>query len=129
MWYKCANIQMYQQTYISSSNSTGWGSLWLALITQRSWVVSPSPKLLRFACTSGSLRVLAEKKAYRSVGVYAHPSFLLTPHYAGYYFTGDGVYRDADGHLQITGRVDDVIKIKGRRIGTAELERALVSRA
>ena len=47
-------------------------------------------------------------------------------HNPGFYFTGDGISRDADGHLQITGRVDDVIKIKGRRIGTAELERALV---
>ena len=46
--------------------------------------------------------------------------------YTGLYFTGDGILRDADGHLKITGRVDDVIKIKGRRIGTAELEQALV---
>ena len=46
--------------------------------------------------------------------------------HTGLYFTGDGILRDADGHLKITGRVDDVIKIKGRRIGTAELEQALV---
>ena len=44
----------------------------------------------------------------------------------GYYFTGDGAYRDADGHYQITGRVDDVINIKGHRLGTAELESAMV---
>ena len=45
----------------------------------------------------------------------------------GLYFTGDGAYRDKDGHYQITGRVDDVINIKGRRLGTAEVESALVS--
>ncbi|KAL5463395.1 hypothetical protein EMCRGX_G032288 [Ephydatia muelleri] len=42
--------------------------------------------------------------------------------YPGLYFTGDGAYRDEDGHYQITGRVDDVINTKGHRIGTAELE-------
>lgn len=42
--------------------------------------------------------------------------------YPGYYFTGDGALRDADGHYQITGRVDDVINVKGVRLGTAEVE-------
>ena len=46
--------------------------------------------------------------------------------HAGLYFTGDGAYRDGDGHYQITGRVDDVINMKGHRIGTAELESAMV---
>ena len=44
----------------------------------------------------------------------------------GYYFTGDGARRDADGHYWITGRVDDVINVSGHRIGTAEVESALV---
>ena len=44
----------------------------------------------------------------------------------GYYFTGDGAYRDNDGDYQITGRVDDVINVKGHRLGTAELESAMV---
>jgi acetyl-CoA synthetase len=44
----------------------------------------------------------------------------------GYYFTGDGARRDADGHFWITGRVDDVINVSGHRIGTAEVESALV---
>lgn len=44
----------------------------------------------------------------------------------GYYFTGDGAYRDKDGHYKITGRIDDVINVKGHRIGTAEIESALV---
>ena len=46
--------------------------------------------------------------------------------YPGYYFTGDGARRDADGYYWITGRVDDVINVSGHRIGTAELESALV---
>jgi acetyl-CoA synthetase len=46
--------------------------------------------------------------------------------YPGFYFTGDGARRDADGYYWITGRVDDVLNISGHRIGTAEVESALV---
>ena len=44
----------------------------------------------------------------------------------GYYLTGDGARRDADGYYWITGRVDDVINVSGHRIGTAEVESAVV---
>ena len=47
--------------------------------------------------------------------------------FKGYYFTGDGARRDADGYYWITGRVDDVINVSGHRMGTAEVESALVS--
>jgi acetyl-CoA synthetase len=47
--------------------------------------------------------------------------------YKGYYFTGDGCKRDADGYYWITGRVDDVINVSGHRMGTAEVESALVA--
>ncbi len=47
--------------------------------------------------------------------------------YPGMYFTGDGARRDADGYYWITGRVDDVINVSGHRLGTAEVESALVS--
>jgi acetyl-CoA synthetase len=47
--------------------------------------------------------------------------------YPGYYFTGDGCTRDADGYYWITGRVDDVLNVSGHRIGTAELESALAT--
>jgi acetyl-CoA synthetase len=47
--------------------------------------------------------------------------------YPGTYFTGDGCRRDADGYYWITGRVDDVINVSGHRLGTAEVESALVS--
>lgn len=46
--------------------------------------------------------------------------------YPGYYFTGDGARRDADGYYWITGRVDDVLNVSGHRMGTAEVESALV---
>ncbi|WP_039017197.1 acetate--CoA ligase [Halocynthiibacter namhaensis] len=49
--------------------------------------------------------------------------------YKGYYFTGDGARRDSDGYYWITGRVDDVINVSGHRMGTAEVESALVAHA
>ena len=58
-----------------------------------------------------------------------HPRFIDTyfKTYPGMYFTGDGCRRDEDGYYWITGRVDDVINVSGHRIGTAELESALVA--
>ena len=58
-----------------------------------------------------------------------HPRFIDTyfKAYPGLYFTGDGCRRDADGDYWITGRVDDVINVSGHRIGTAEVESALVA--
>ncbi len=57
-----------------------------------------------------------------------HPRFIETyfKTYPGYYFTGDGARRDADGYYWITGRIDDVLNISGHRLGTAEVESALV---
>lgn len=58
-----------------------------------------------------------------------HERFVQTyfSDYKGYYFTGDGCKRDADGYYWITGRVDDVINVSGHRMGTAEVESALVA--
>jgi len=58
-----------------------------------------------------------------------HDRFVKTyfSDYKGYYFTGDGCRRDADGYYWITGRVDDVINVSGHRMGTAEVESALVA--
>ncbi len=60
-----------------------------------------------------------------------HPRFVQTyfSTYPGKYFTGDGCRRDADGYYWITGRVDDVINVSGHRMGTAEVESALVAHA
>ncbi|MGQ2908224.1 MAG: acetate--CoA ligase [Aliihoeflea sp.] len=58
-----------------------------------------------------------------------HERFMQTyfSTYKGKYFTGDGCRRDADGYYWITGRVDDVLNVSGHRMGTAEVESALVS--
>lgn len=58
-----------------------------------------------------------------------HKRFLQTyfSAYPGNYFTGDGALRDEDGHYWITGRVDDVLNVSGHRLGTAEIESALVA--
>ena len=57
-----------------------------------------------------------------------HQRFIDTylKNYPGYYFTGDGARRDEEGYFWITGRVDDVINVSGHRMGTAEIESALV---
>lgn len=62
-------------------------------------------------------------------GVYNNPERFHEAYfsmYPGYYFTGDGCRRDKDGYYWITGRVDDVINVSGHRMGTAEVESALV---
>jgi acetyl-CoA synthetase len=58
-----------------------------------------------------------------------HNRFIKTyfSDFEGYYFTGDGCRRDSDGYYWITGRVDDVINVSGHRMGTAEVESALVA--
>jgi acetyl-CoA synthetase len=57
-----------------------------------------------------------------------HQRFIDTyfKQYPGYYFSGDGAKRDADGYYWITGRIDDVLNVSGHRLGTAEIESALV---
>lgn len=75
--------------------------------------------------------VLCVKRPWPSVTrtVYGDHERYLTVYmkpYKGFYFTGDGARRDADGYYWITGRVDDVLNTSGHRIGTAEVESALV---
>ena len=77
----------------------------------------------------GSL-VIADSWPGQMRGVWGDPKRFFDTyftHYAGYYFTGDGCRRDADGYYWITGRIDDVINVSGHRMGTAEVESALVS--
>ena len=81
---------------------------------------------------NGVSGVLAFKRAWPSMARTIqndHQRFVdtyLKP-FPGYYFTGDGCRRDEDGYYWITGRVDDVINVSGHRMGTAEVESALVS--
>ncbi|MBU6155491.1 MAG: acetate--CoA ligase [Alphaproteobacteria bacterium] len=79
--------------------------------------------------TTGNL-VLADSWPGQMRTVYGdHQRFIDTyfKTYPGKYFTGDGCRRDADGYYWITGRVDDVINVSGHRLGTAEVESALVA--
>jgi acetyl-CoA synthetase len=63
-------------------------------------------------------------------GVFGDPDRFYNTYFTqfpGYYFTGDGATRDADGYWWVTGRVDDVLNVSGHRIGSAEVESALVA--
>ena len=78
--------------------------------------------------TSGNLCIKASWPGQMR-GVYGDPERFYNTYfttYKGYYFTGDGCRRDEDGYYWITGRVDDVINVSGHRLGTAEIESALV---
>ncbi len=91
-------------------------------------LVDADGKVLEGA-TSGNL-VLTDSWPGQMRTVYGdHDRFIQTyfSAYAGKYFTGDGCRRDEDGYYWITGRVDDVINVSGHRMGTAEVESALVA--
>lgn len=78
--------------------------------------------------TSGNL-VIAQSWPGQMRGIYGDTKRFKDTYfslYPGYYFTGDGCRRDKDGYYWITGRVDDVINVSGHRMGTAEVESALV---
>jgi acetyl-CoA synthetase len=91
-------------------------------------IVDAEGRVLEGAC-EGNL-VLLDSWPGQMRTVYGdHQRFIDTyfTTYPGSYFTGDGCRRDADGYYWITGRVDDVMNISGHRLGTAEVESALVS--
>jgi acetyl-CoA synthetase len=79
--------------------------------------------------TSGNLVILDSWPGQMRTVYRDHERFVQTyfSAYKGMYFTGDGCRRDEDGYYWITGRVDDVINVSGHRLGTAEVESALVS--
>ena len=79
--------------------------------------------------TSGNLVILDSWPGQMRTVYGDHERFIETyfAMYPGMYFTGDGAIRDADGYYWITGRVDDVINVSGHRMGTAEVESALVA--
>jgi acetyl-CoA synthetase len=91
-------------------------------------IVDATGKVLEGAC-EGNL-VIAQSWPGQMRTVFGdHERFLQTyfSAYPGKYFTGDGCRRDGDGYYWITGRVDDVINVSGHRLGTAEVESALVA--
>ncbi|MGQ0677746.1 MAG: acetate--CoA ligase [Rhodospirillales bacterium] len=91
-------------------------------------IVDGEGKVLQGAC-SGNLCLTDSWPGQMRTVFRDHERFVQTyfSTYKGMYFTGDGCRRDADGYYWITGRVDDVINVSGHRIGTAEVESALVA--
>ena len=104
------------------------GSATLPLPGVQPQVVDADGKVLEGVC-EGNL-VIADSWPGQMRTVYGdHERFVQTyfSTYPGKYFTGDGCRRDRDGYYWITGRVDDVINVSGHRMGTAEVESALVA--
>ena len=104
------------------------GSATLPFFGIKPALVDEKGKLLEGA-TSGNLVILDSWPGQMRTVYKDHERFIQTyfSTYPGMYFTGDGCRRDEDGYYWITGRVDDVINVSGHRLGTAEVESALVS--
>ncbi|MEQ9123782.1 MAG: AMP-binding protein, partial [Alphaproteobacteria bacterium] len=104
------------------------GSATLPFFGVRPVMVDAEGKRLEGAC-SGNLCIEASWPGQMRTVYGDHQRFVETyfSAYPGMYFTGDGARRDEDGYYWITGRVDDVINVSGHRMGTAEVESALVA--
>ena len=91
-------------------------------------IVNAEGEVLEGAC-EGNLAIAASWPGQARTVYGDHDRFVKTyfAAYPGKYFTGDGCRRDVDGYYWITGRVDDVINVSGHRMGTAEVESALVA--
>ena len=91
-------------------------------------LMDPDGNLINEPAASGNL-VITGSWPGQIRSVYGNHQRVIDTYYStykGYYFTGDGARRDEDGYYWITGRVDDVMNVSGHRIGTAEVESALV---
>src|SRR5690606_2324078 len=103
------------------------GSATLPFFGVKPALVDPDGKILEGAA-SGNL-VITQSWPSQLRTVYGDHERCVQTYYStykGFYFTGDGARRDADGYWWITGRVDDVLNVSGHRLGTAEIESALV---
>ena len=112
---------------LAGQTKTKPGSATFPLPGIEALILSVEGKILEGACEG--VLVIADSWPGQMRTVYKdHQRFEETyfSNYPGYYFTGDGCKRDEDGYYWITGRVDDVINVSGHRIGTAEIESALV---
>ncbi len=106
------------------------GSATLPFFGVQPEIVDADGAVLEGAC-SGNLCIVDAWPGIMRTVFQDHDRFIQTyfSTYAGKYFTGDGCRRDDDGYYWITGRVDDVINVSGHRMGTAEVESALVAHA
>ncbi|MCB0719771.1 MAG: AMP-binding protein, partial [Bacteroidetes bacterium] len=106
------------------------GSAALPFFGVRPEVLDANGQVLDGACEG--LLVIADSWPGQMRTVYKDHDRFVQTYFSAFpnkYFTGDGCRRDADGYYWITGRVDDVINVSGHRIGTAEIESALVAHA
>jgi acetyl-CoA synthetase len=135
---RCAVVDTWWQTEtggvlitpLPGVTPTKPGSATLPFFGVRPVIVDPADgKVLDGNGVSGAL-CLASPWPGQARTVYGdHTRFKETyfSQYAGLYFTGDGARRDEDGYYWITGRIDDVLNVSGHRLGTAEIESALVA--
>ncbi|MCB9566435.1 MAG: acetate--CoA ligase [Myxococcales bacterium] len=105
------------------------GSATLPLFGVRPVLVDDDGKEIEGNGVSGNLCLAGTWPGQARTILGDHQRFVDTyfTRFPGYYFTGDGCRRDEDGYYWITGRVDDVINVAGHRLGTAEIESALVA--
>ncbi|MCZ2110159.1 MAG: acetate--CoA ligase [Dehalococcoidia bacterium] len=133
---RCAVVDTYWQTETGGHMITGLpgatpmkpGSGSLPFFGVEPGIVDEAGNLLEGNDVSGRLCMLSSWPGMMRTVYGDHERFIQTylSTYKGKYFTGDGAYRDQDGYYWITGRVDDVLNVAGHRLGTAEIEGALV---
>ena len=135
---RCAVVDTWWQTEtggilispLPGATPTKPGSATLPLFGVKAVVLDPETgRLLEGNGVSGALCLAAPWPGQARTVWGDHQRFKETyfSQYPGYYFTGDGCRRDEDGYYWITGRIDDVLNVSGHRLGTAEVESALVA--
>jgi acetyl-CoA synthetase len=135
---RCAVVDTWWQTEtggilitpLPGVTPTKPGSATLPFFGVRPLVLDPeSGRVLEGNGVSGALCLSAPWPGQARTVWGDHQRFKETyfTQYKGYYFTGDGCRRDEDGYYWITGRIDDVLNVAGHRLGTAEVESALVA--
>ena len=133
---RCAIVDTWWQTEtgaalispLPGATPTKPGSATLPLFGVQPCLVDESGKILEGNGVSGRLCLRFPWPGMMRTVYGDHQRFLQTyfSTYPGLYFTGDGCTRDEDGYYWITGRVDDVLNVAGHRLGTAEIESAIV---
>ncbi len=135
---KCPIVDTWWQTEtgghlitpLPGATETKPGSATVPFFGVQPVVLEPSTAEVQTETAAEGVLCLADSWPGQMRTVYGdHARFVSTyfEQYKGYYFTGDGCRRDEDGYYWITGRVDDVINVSGHRMGTAEVESALVA--
>lgn len=134
---KCAVVDTWWQTEtggimitpIPGATPTKPGSATLPFLGIQPVLLTPEGEEITEGESSGLLAVKQPWPGMARTIQGDHQRFIATylEQFKGYYLTGDGAYRDEDGYYWITGRVDDIMNVSGHRIGSAEIESALVS--